>query len=144
MEGFEKGSGTRSALLWEVERILKELKEINSLPDVLLMENVTAIHSEINKSHFGEWIGFLEKLGYSNYVQDLNAADYGIPQHRERTFIVSLLGDYNYKFPNPIELETCIEDYFEELTEEEALKQIVKSENAMKLLVELDKDGKLE
>ena len=144
MEGFEKGSGTRSALLWEVERILRELKEINSLPDVLIMENVTAIHSEINKSHFSKWIGFLDNLGYSNYVQDLNAADYGIPQHRERTFIVSLLGDYNYKFPKPIELETCIEDYFEELTEEEALKQIVKSENAMKLLVELDKDGKLE
>ena len=137
-------SGTRSALLWEVKRILEELKATDTLPDVLLMENVTAIHSEVNRPHLRKWTEFLEQIGYVNYMQDLNSADYGIPQHRERTFIVSLLGEYNYKFPNPIELTTCIEDYFEDLTEEEALRLIVKSEKAMDLLVDLDKDGKLE
>lgn len=142
--GFEENSGTRSSLLWEVKRILNELKELGSLPDVLLMENVIAIHQEKNVKHFRKWIDFLDSLGYSNYVEDLNAADYGIPQHRERTFMVSILGEYNYKFPHPIELTTCLEDYFEDLTEEEAMKQIVKSSKAMDLLVKLDEENKLD
>lgn len=142
--GMAEGSGTRSALLWEVQRILEELKADDNLPDILLMENVNAIHNEFNRPHLAKWTGFLEDIGYVNYMQDLNAADYGIPHHRERTFIVSLFGEHNYKFPNPIELTTCLEDYFEELTEEEALKQIVKSEKAMSLLVDLDDNGKLE
>ena len=142
--GFEENSGTRSSLLWEVKRILNELKESGSLPDVLLMENVIAIHHDKNVRHFRSWIDFLDSLGYSNYVEDLNAADYGIPQHRERTFMVSILGEYNYKFPHPIELTTCLEDYFEDLTEEEAMKQIVKSSKAMDLLVKLDEENKLD
>lgn len=144
MRGFEEGSGTRSALLWEVKRILEELKEIHSLPDILLMENVVAIHSEENKPHLRKWTDFLERIGYTSYMQDLNASDYGVPQNRDRTFILSTLGEYNYKFPVEIDLETCIEDYFEELTDEMALKLIVKSKKAKELLVSLDEEGKLE
>ena len=144
MRGFEEGSGTRSALLWEVKRILEELKEIHSLPDILLMENVVAIHSEENKPHLRKWTDFLESIGYTSYMQDLNASDYGVPQNRDRTFILSTLGEYNYKFPVEIDLETCIEDYFEDLTDEMALKLIVKSEKAKELVVNLDEEGKLE
>lgn len=144
MQGFEKGSGTRSSLLWEVERILRELQELNSLPQVLLMENVTAIHSQENKPHFQKWLDFLETLGYSSFVQDLNASDYGIAQNRDRTFVVSILGEWNYHFPIPIELTTCIEDYFEDLTDEQALQLVVKSDKALKLLKELDDEDKLE
>lgn len=144
MRGFEEGSGTRSALLWEVKRILEELKEIHSLPDILLMENVVVIHSEENKPHLRKWTDFLESIGYTSYMQDLNASDYGVPQNRDRTFILSTLGEYNYKFPVEIDLETCIEDYFEDLTDEMALKLIVKSEKAKELLVSLDEEGKLE
>lgn len=86
---------------------------------------------------------FLESMGYSTYVQDLNAWDYGIPQHRERTFAVSILGEYNYHFPAPMELKTCIEDYFEDLTEEQALQYVNKSEKARELLVRLDEENKL-
>lgn len=120
-----------------------ELEETNSLPDILLMENVSAIHNEINKPHYAKWLSFLEDMGYTTYTEDLNACDYGIPQNRERTFALSLLGKYNYKFPTPIELTTCIEDYFEDLTEEQALKLIVKSQKAKDLLVQLDDQGKL-
>lgn len=144
MKGFEEGSGTRSALLWEVKRILEELKELNSLPDILLMENVVAIHSEENRPHLRKWTDFLHEMGYTSYMQDLNASDYGVPQNRDRTFIVSVLGDYNYKFPVEVELKTCIEDYFEDLTDEQALRLIVKSEKAKELLVSLDEEGKLE
>ena len=144
MRGMAEGSGTRSSLLWEVQRILEELKVTNSLPDVLLMENVTAIHSEENRPHYERWQKYLETLGYSSYGQDLNASDYGVAQNRDRCFLVSLLGSYNYKFPNPINLKYCIEDYFEDLTDEDALRLIVKSEKARDLLVELDNDNKLD
>ena len=142
--GFEEGSGTRSSLLWEVKRILQELKEINGLPQVLLMENVTAIHSKVNAPHFAKWLNFLEDLGYSSFTQDLNASDYGVAQNRDRTFVVSILGNYTYSFPVPIDLDYCIEDYFEDLSDEDALRLIVKSDKARDLLVELDEKGQLE
>lgn len=88
-EGMAKGSGTRSGLLWEVERLLNECKE---LPQVLLMENVTEVHKKDNIKHFIKWIEFLESKGYSNYWKDLNAKDYGIPQSRNRCFMVSIRG----------------------------------------------------
>lgn len=143
MQGMAEGSGTRSALLWQVKRILEELKETDSLPQILLMENVTAIHSPDNMPHFGKWLDYLESAGYTTYVQDLNGCDYGVAQNRYRTFALSVLGDYNFHFPNPIALNKCVEDYFEELTEEEALRLIVKSDKAKELLVELDENGKL-
>jgi len=143
-KGFREGSGTRSSLLWEVQRILDELKEIDALPGILLLENVTAIHQEgENLAGFRKWIDYLEDIGYSNFIQDLNAVDYGIPQNRDRTFVLSILGKYNYDFPVPIPLNKCIEDYFEELSEEDALQYIVKSDKAKELLVELDGKNEL-
>ena len=143
MRGFAEGSNTRSSLLWEVKRILTELKEMGTLPQVFLMENVVAIHSQENKPHLQKWLDFLESLGYSTYMEDLNAADYGVAQHRERTFALSILGNYNYKFPTIMDLNKCMEDYFEDLTEEQAIQYIVKSEKALDLLVELDEKKEL-
>ena len=102
-----KGKGmsdtsTRSGLLWEVERILTECYNCHTLPQVLLMENVPQVHSQDNLQDFNKWQLRLEELGYKNYWQDLIATDYGIPQIRNRTFMVSILGDYNYTFPKPI------------------------------------------
>ena len=108
--GMEKGSGTRSGLLWEVERLLNECDE---LPQVLLMENVPQVHSVKNKEHFDKWIEFLESKGYSNHWQDLNAKDYGIPQSRNRCYMVSILGDYSYEFPKPIPLDFRLGDLLE-------------------------------
>lgn len=67
---MEKGTGTRSSLLWEVERLLKEC---NELPQILLMENVPMVHSSENIKDFEKWLLFLESLGYKNYWKDLNA-----------------------------------------------------------------------
>ena len=142
-KGFVEDSGTRSALLWEVKRILEELNETDSLPQILLMENVVAIHSEENRPHFRKWLDFLESIGYTNYVQDLNAVDFGVAQNRDRTFVVSILGQYNYKFPAIMDLRYCMEDYFEDLTEEQALQYVVKSEKALSLLKELDEKDEL-
>ena len=131
-------------MLWEVQRILEELKETDSLPQILLMENVTAIHSEENKPHFRKWLDFLDSIGYTSYSQDLNAVDYGVAQNRDRTFVVSILGKFNYKFPVDMDLKYCMEDYFEDLTEEQALQYVVKSEKALSLLKELDEKDELE
>lgn len=106
-KGMEKGSGTRSGLLWEVERLLNECDE---LPQVLLMENVPQVHGKKNIEHFEKWIAFLESKGYSNHWQDLNAKDYGIPQNRNRCYMVSILGEYDYQFPVPITLEKTLGD----------------------------------
>lgn len=143
MQGMAEGSGTRSSLLWEVQRLLEELQATDSLPQVLLMENVTAIHSVENQPHFRKWLDVLDSMGYSTYVQDLNASDYGVAQNRDRCFALSILGKYNYRFPNPIPLNKCIEDYFEDLSDEQALQLIVKSEKAKSLLMELDDENKL-
>lgn len=91
--GMKKGSGTRSGLLWEIERILKELKQIDKLPEYLLMENVKAIYANSNKADLDEWLNFLESIGYSNGTKMvLNARNFGIPQDRNRAFIISHLG----------------------------------------------------
>jgi DNA (cytosine-5)-methyltransferase 1 len=113
--GIAKGDNTRSGLLWEVERLLNECDE---LPQVLLMENVTQVHGEKNKEHFNKWIEFLESKGYSNYWEDLNAKHFGVPQNRNRTFMVSALGDYVYHFPKEFPLELRLKDVLEESVDE--------------------------
>ena len=114
-KGMTKGSGTRSGLLWEVERLLNE---VENLPQVLLMENVPQVHGKKNMEDFQRWIDFLESKGYSNYWQDLNAKNYGVAQNRNRCFMVSILGDYSFKFPEPIELKKVMKDYLEDEVDE--------------------------
>lgn len=113
-----KGSGTRSGLLWEVERILNECKEKDSLPQVLLMENVPDVIGTKNYEDFMKWYAALENMGYQSYYKVLNAKNYGIPQNRERCFMVSILGDYNYTFPKPIPLKLKLKDMLEESVDE--------------------------
>ena len=115
-----KGKGmsdtsTRSGMLWEVERILSECEE---LPQMLLMENVPQVHSLENMKDFHKWQVRLEELGYKNYWQDLIATDYGIPQTRNRCFMVSILGDYSYSFPKPIPLKLKLKDLLENEVDE--------------------------
>ena len=137
-QGMTKGGKTRSGLLWEVERLLKETKE---LPQVLLMENVPQVIGKGNINDFREWQYFLESLGYMNYTQVLNAKHYGVAQNRERCFMVSILGEYSYNFPEPIKLTKTIADYLEDEVEE---KFYIKGEKADKLIEQLIEKGQLE
>ena len=131
--GMSKGSGTRSGLLWEVERLLNETKE---LPQVLLMENVPQVHGEKNKDDFKKWQEYLEGRGYSNYYQDLNAADYGVAQNRERCFMVSIFGNYYYKFPKPIPLQKDMLEYLEDDVDERYYMTGERAEKCLKDLLE--------
>lgn len=117
-KGMSKGSGTRSGLLWEVERILLELKEKGELPQVLLMENVPDVIGNKNYADFMEWYSALEEMGYQSYYKILNAKNYGIPQNRERCFMVSILGKYSYQFPKGIELKIKLKDVLEDKVDE--------------------------
>ena len=115
-KGMAKDSGTRSGMLWEVERILDECN--GNLPQILLMENVPDVIGSKNIEHFAKWLEKLESLGYKCYWRVLNAKDYGIPQNRERCFMISLLGDYYYEFPQPIKLEHRLKDLLEDSVDE--------------------------
>lgn len=118
-KGMEKGSGTRSENVWQVERFLDELRSANlNLPQVLLMENVPDIISKRNIKHFAQWRDKLEKLGYRCYWKILNAKDFGIPQNRGRCFMVSFLGDYYFNFPKTTPLSKKLKDFLEPQVDE--------------------------
>lgn len=106
--GMSKGSGTRSGLLWEVERLLDECN--GNLPQVLLMENVPQVISSANIKDFAEWVAKLDSLGYHSEWQVLNATEFGVPQNRKRCFMVSVLGDYYYTFPHGKPLQKRLKD----------------------------------
>ncbi len=108
--GMSEGGGTRSSLLWEVKRLLLET---DKLPQILVMENVPQVAGEKNLPDFMRWVHFLNGLGYTSKWEILNARDYGVPQNRERCFMVSWLGDYYYDFPEPRKLRHVLRDLLE-------------------------------
>ena len=97
ISGRQRGmsEGTRSGLLYECEKVITTKK-----PKYLLLENVKNLVSKKFKPDFDKWLEWLESQGYSNYWQVLNAKDYGVPQNRERVFVVSVLGEETYEFPS--------------------------------------------
>lgn len=113
--GGTKGSGTRSSLLWECERAIAAKR-----PKYLLFENVAALVSQKFIRLFNEWQLLLERMGYTNFTQVLNAKDYGVPQNRERVFMVSILDcEQPYYFPKPVPLTKRIKDVLEDNVPEE-------------------------
>lgn len=119
MKGMDRNSNTASSLLWEVERLLITSKESEELPKYLLMENVSMLVSKKFIHSFNEWLVFLESLGYKNYWQQLNAKDYGIPQTRNRVFLVSILNpSFEFEFPKAFPLEKNLIDYLEPVVDE--------------------------
>lgn len=108
--GGERGSGTRSSLLWECQRAIAAKR-----PRYLLFENVSALVSKKFVRLFNEWQLTLERLGYTNFTQVLNARDYGVPQNRERVFMVSVLDcSKTFYFPEKIPLTKCLRDVLED------------------------------
>lgn len=112
-KGLTEGSGTRSSLLWECRKTI-EIKR----PKYLLMENVKALTSDKFMPYLRKWLSFLESMGYSNFTKVLNSKDYGVPQNRERVFVVSILGDERYYFPKPFKLEKRLKDVLESNVDE--------------------------
>ena len=113
--GMKRGGGTHSGLLWEVERLLRELTE---LPQILLMENVPQVIGKKNIKDFAEWVSFLDALGYTSKWAVLNATDFNVPQNRERCYMVSWLGDHSFFFPQGTGCKQTLKDVLEKQVDE--------------------------
>lgn len=113
-KGLVEGSGTRSSLFWEVLRLLKDAKDRGQPPRILVMENVDAIVNRHNRPHLDRFIIALNELGYDSSWALLNAKDYGIPQNRNRFFMVSSLDKGHFVFPQAIPLEIRLKDVLED------------------------------
>lgn len=112
--GGEEGSGTRSSLLWECRKAIIEKR-----PKYMLFENVKSLLSDKFLYLFEKWYRELESYGYANYYQVLNSKDYGVPQSRDRIFMVSILRTEDepnpyYEFPRPVKLEKTVNDVLED------------------------------
>ena len=116
-KGMDEGSGTRSALIWEVIRLLKDAKERDKLPKYILTENVKAITFKKNRPNLDKYISILSDLGYTSSWKIMKASDYGVPQARERCFIVSCLGDKRFVFPEPTGCDKSLKDMLEDADE---------------------------
>lgn len=115
-KGGEAGSGTRSSLLWECEKAITIKR-----PKYAIMENVAALVSQKFIKLFNRWQSVLSDLGYDNFPQVLNAKDYGVPQNRERVFLVSIRKDLQfgtYHFPLPYPLQLRLKDVLEDNVDE--------------------------
>ena len=115
--GFEQdGKPTRSGLFFEALRVIEGTK-----PKVAICENVKNLTSKRFSKEFSIVLQSLEEVGYNNYWQVLNAKDYGIPQNRDRVFIVSIRKDIDngsFEFPKPFELELRLKDMLENQVDE--------------------------
>ena len=117
-KGFfdENGNITRSGLFFAALKIIKDTK-----PEYAIAENVKALTSKKFTAEFATVLDSLEQAGYNNYYKVLNAKDYGVPQNRERVFIVSIrkdVDDGSFCFPKPQTLNICLKDVLEENVDE--------------------------
>ena len=114
-KGGDKGSGTRSSLMYETLRIVEKVK-----PKYVIWENVKNLLSKKHRHNFDAYIEAMEKLGYHSSYQVLNAKYFGVPQNRERVFTVSIRNDLNvdFKFPEPHELTIRLKDVLEPQVDE--------------------------
>lgn len=114
--GGDLGSGTRSSLMYETIRIVGKIR-----PKYVLWENVKNILSKKHKHNFEAYIETMNILGYNSYYKVLDAKDYGVPQHRERVYTVSIRKDIdngNFVFPEPMKLKLRLKDVLEDEVEE--------------------------
>ena len=116
-KGFtdENGERTRSGLFFEALRIIDDYR-----PKFAIAENVKALVSKKFTEEFKTVLESLDEIGYNNYYAVLNAKDYGIPQNRERVFIISIRKDIDkgFEFPDPIPLELKLKDLLEDEVDE--------------------------
>lgn len=113
-QGAEEGSGTRSSLIFQEKRMLAVKK-----PKYVMLENVKGLLSKSMRKYFFQYLKDLDSFGYTSFYKVLNAKDYGIPQNRERIFVISILRTEDepnpeYHFPSPIKLDTTVEDILED------------------------------
>lgn len=113
--GGDEGSGTRSSLMWNTVDIIEE-----TMPKYVIWENVKNLLSKKHRHNFETYLEVLGQLGYNNYYEVLNTKHYGLPQNRERIFVVSIRKDVDtgFVFPNKVELKLRLKDLLEDEVDE--------------------------
>lgn len=117
MKGLDPDSGTRSSLLWENIRLLKTAKENKTLPKYIMVENVKNLVSKKFEKHFNDLLHIFEELGFNSYYSIINGKNCGIPQNRERVFIIAIRKDIDfglYEFPQPFDNGIRLKDVLED------------------------------
>lgn len=113
-KGGAEGSGTRSSLLWECRKAILAKK-----PKYILFENVKNLVSKKFLPYFHKWQSELESYGYTCFAKVIDSQNFGIPQHRERLFMISILDENaSYSFPAPFPLKKRLKDVLEENVDE--------------------------
>ena len=95
-KGADEGTETRSSLMWETINIIKQMGEWK--PKVVIWENVKNVLSKHMKHNFNRYLIEMEKLGYTNSFEVLNAMDFGLPQNRNRVFTISCMNGVKFDF----------------------------------------------
>ena len=112
--GSEEITKTASSLLVECSKIIQYCR-----PKFIFMENVKNLVGKKFKPFFDKWCEYLESLGYTNYYSVLNGKDFGIPQNRERVFMISIHGEHTpYEFPKGFPLKLRLKDMLEDKVDE--------------------------
>lgn len=129
--GGDKGSGTRSSLMYETLRIVEKLR-----PKYVIWENVKNILSKKHRHNYSDYIKAMTELGYKSFSRVLNARDFNVPQNRERVFTISILRtstnpEPEFVFPEPQPLEKRLKDILEEQVDE---KYYLTADQARRLL----------
>ena len=129
-KGGDKGSGTRSSLMWDTVAICEHCQ-----PKFVIWENVKNVLSKKHRHNFDKYLEEMDRIGYNNFYQILNAKDYGVPQSRERVFVVSIRKDIekDFKFPKGFDNGIRLKDLLEEEVEE---KYYINTEKAERLISE--------
>lgn len=121
MKGLSPDKNTRSSLLWENIRLLKRAKEDNTLPKYIMFENVKNLVSKKFINDFNNLLSVLDELGFNSYWKVINAKDCGVPQNRERVFVISIRKDIDkgtYEFPIPFDMGIRLKDVLDKNVEE--------------------------
>ena len=134
-KGFadEDGNRTRSGLFFEALRIIQDVQ-----PRWAIAENVKALTSKKFAREFDIVLSSLNEAGYNNYWKVLNAKDFGIPQNRERVFIVSIrkdVDDYSFQFPSGGVLTKLLRDFLETEVDEEFYKNDARTQALIDKLI---------
>lgn len=121
MKGLNPDSGTRSSLLWENIRLLKKARDNNISPKYIMFENVKNLVSKRFIDDFNNLLEVLDELGFNSYWKVLNAKECGVPQNRERVFVISIRKDIDkntFYFPSPFDNGLRLKDVLEEVVDE--------------------------
>lgn len=130
-QGADEGSNTESSLMWETINIIKQMGIWR--PRIVIWENVKGVISKLMIKNFNKYLLEMSKLGYTNSFETLNSMSYGLPQNRDRVFVISILGGIEFNFNKLIKkpmaninnyLETKVEDPFYIVTQPSVLRVI--------------------